>query len=227
MSVTRTSSLRAALALTIGCSLVSVATAQTGAAKPAAPKPAAPAAAAPAAAAKPLVLDAPGKGTADRFGGMAAGLPGINGETVTIDLVRWSTDAERDKLVATLKEKGDKEFATALGQAPNLGYVWRSGSGFGAFIRYAAKFKAADGEHVVIVTDSDLALWQSKPGSAAAPVKYPYAVIELSMAAAGPVGKTSHAGKVVADGDAKSVRLEDFKTAPVAIKGVKHVKGGA
>ena len=227
MSLTRSYARRAALALTIGCSSIVPSFAQTGAATPAAPKPATPAATAAAPAAKAVALEAPGKGTADRFGGVAANLPGIDGETVIIDLIRWSTDAERDKLVATLKDKGDKEFASALGQAPSLGYMWRSGSGFGAFVRYATKFKAADGEHVVIVTDSDLATWVNKPGATAAPAKYPYAVVELSVAAAAPAGKTSLAGKVIADGDVKSVRLEDFKTAPVALKGVKHIKGGA
>ena len=79
----------------------------------------------------------------------------------------------------------------------------------------------------MLITDSDLVNWGTKPGTAATPAKYPYAVIELTLAAAAPAGKTSHAGKVVADADAKSVRLEDFKTAPVAIRGVKHIKGGA
>ena len=83
------------------------------------------------------------------------------------------------------------------------------------------------GEHVVLVTDSDLAAWANKPGAAAAPAKYPYAVLELSLAAVAPAGKTSHAGKVIADPAAKTVRLEDFKTAPVALRGVKHIKGGA
>jgi hypothetical protein len=231
MSVIGTYSLRVAMALAIGCSFVTTSFAQTAAPKPAAPaagtaKPAP--AAKPAAAATPApALNAPGKGTADRYvGTVGTGLAGIAGETVTVDLIRWSTDAERDGLVAALG-KGDKDFAAALGQSPSLGYIWRSGSGFGSFVRYATKFKAADGEHVVLVTDSDLAAWANKPGAAAAPAKYPYAVLELSLAAVAPAGKTSHAGKVIADPAAKTVRLEDFKTAPVALRGVKHIKGGA
>lgn len=227
MSVIGTYALRAAVALAIGCSLVTTSAAQTAAPKPAAPaagtaKPAAPKPASPAPA-----LNAPGKGTADRYvGTVGASLAGVSGETVTVDLIRWSTDAERDGLVAALA-KGDKEFAAALAQSPSLGYIWRSGSGFGSFVRLAAKWKAADGEHVVLVTDSDLATWANKPGSAAAAPKYPYAVIELSLAAVAPAGKTSHAGKVIADPAAKTVRLEDFKTAPVALRAVKHIKGGA
>jgi len=219
MSLVGTYSLRAAMALAIGCSLAVPSFAQTAAPKPAAST-AKPAAATPA-------QNAPRKGTADRFVGSVANLAGISGDTVTVDLIRWSTDAERAALVATLKDKGDKDFAAALGQSPSLGYIWRSGSGFGAFVRFAATWKAADGEHVVLVTDSDLASWANKPGAPAAAAKYPYAVIELSLAAVAPSGKTSHNGKVIADAEAKTVRLEDFKTAPLALRAVKHIKGGA
>ena len=223
MSVTLTFGVRMAGVFALSGALALTVSAQTGGQKPPAPATAKPAprAAAPAVA-------APGKGTADRYVGTAApSLAGIAGETVTVDLIRWSADADRNTLVALLKDKGDKDFAAALAAAPSLGYIWRSGSGFGSFVRYATKFKAADGEHVVLITDSDLVNWGTKPGTAATPAKYPYAVIELTLAAAAPAGKTSPAGKVVADADAKSVRLEDFKTAPVAIRGVKHIKGGA
>ena len=225
MSMTLKFGVRVAGVLALSGALALTVSAQTAGQKPPAPATAKPAAK--AAAPAPAVA-APGKGTADRYvGTVAPSLAGIAGETVTVDLIRWSADADRDKLVATLKDKGDKDFAAALAAAPSLGYIWRSGSGFGSFVRYATKWKAADGEHVVLITDSDLANWGTKPGAAAAPARYPYAVIELTLAAAAPAGKTSHAGKVVADADAKTVRLEDFKTAPVALRGVKHIKGGA
>ena len=225
MSMTLKFGVRVAGVLALSSALALTVSAQTAGQKPPAPATAKPAAK--AAAPAPAVA-APGKGTADRYvGTVAPSLAGIAGETVTVDLIRWSADADRDKLVTTLKDKGDKDFAAALAAAPSLGYIWRSGSGFGSFVRYATKWKAADGEHVVLITDSDLANWGTKPGAAAAPARYPYAVIELTLAAAAPAGKTSHAGKVVADADAKTVRLEDFKTAPVALRGVKHIKGGA
>ena len=225
MSMTLKFGVRVAGVLALSGALALTVSAQTAGQKPPAPATAKPAAK--AAAPAPAVA-APGKGTADRYvGTVAPSLAGIAGETVTVDLIRWSADADRDKLVTTLKDKGDKDFAAALAAAPSLGYIWRSGSGFGSFVRYATKWKAADGEHVVLITDSDLANWGTKPGAAAAPARYPYAVIELTLAAAAPAGKTSHAGKVVTDADAKTVRLEDFKTAPVALRGVKHIKGGA
>ena len=186
-----------------------LAVSSTAFAQTAAPKPAAPAAA-PAAA-------APSKGAAERFTGMAANLPTVAGETITIDLIRWSTDAERDKVVGA---KDDKERLATLQASPNLGYIWRSGSGFGSFIRYAVKFKDAGGEHTVLVTDADLSAW--KGAAAATPT---FTLLELAPAAGLTVGKLSVGGKVTVDAANKTLKLDGFAAAPVAIRAVKHQKG--
>jgi hypothetical protein len=203
--------------------------------QPAAPtKPATPtrpATARPAEQAKPApAVSAPGKGTADRYTATATNLGGVTGETITVDLIRWSTDAERDKVVATLKDKGEKELLTVLQQAPNIGYIWRSGSGFGSFVRYAFRWKAADGEHVVLATDSDLNTWKQvgAPITPGAPQPEPqFTVIELVRpGAAAAAGKMSLGAKVVSDADAKTIRLENYTAAPVTLKGVRHQQGG-
>lgn len=190
-------------------------------------KPAAPAAPAPAAkpAAKPATPApaAPAQGTVARYTATAApGLKGVAGETVTIDIMRWSTDAEKDKIVATYAKDGDKGAGPALAAAPNIGYVWRSGSAFGSFVRYAYRFKAADGEHIVLATDSDLSSWQgsgAKPGG-------PITLIEIVMPGAGvATGKTSLGGKIVADAEQKSLRIDAYAGAPVALRGVRLTKG--
>lgn len=190
-------------------------------------KPAAPAAPAPAKkpAAKPAAPapQPPGKGTVARYTATAApGLKGIAGETITIDVIRWSTDEEKDKIVAAYAKDGEKSAGPALAAAPNIGYIWRSGSAFGSFVRYAYRFKAADGEHVIIATDSDLASWQgagAKPGPA-------MTVLEIVTSGAGVAsGKTSIGGKIVADAENKSLRIDAYTAAPVALRGVRSVKG--
>lgn len=184
----------------------------------------------PAAAREPAP---PGKGTADRYTATAANLGRVTGETIAIDLIRWSTDAERDKVVATFKEKGDKELLLALQASPNIGYIWRSGSGFGSFVRYAYRWKGSDGEHVVLATDSDLNDWQrmatAKPAAGAAPAAvYPFTVIEMVLPAAGPgAGKMSLAANVISDTVNKTIRLDNYTAAPVALRGVRHQKGAA
>jgi hypothetical protein len=191
-------------------------------------KPAAPAAPAPAkkpAAPAPAtpVTASPAKGTVARYTATAApALKGVAGETITVDIIRWSTDEEKDKIVAAFAKDGEKSAAPALAAAPNIGYIWRSGSAFGSFIRYAYRFKAADGEHLVIATDSDLVSWQAagaKPGA-------PMTILEIVTSGAGvATGKTSLGGKIIADAEAKSLRIDGYTGAPVALRGVRHVKG--
>jgi hypothetical protein len=218
-----------ALALAGLVSAPAIPFAQTASGQKAPAKPAAPAAAAPkpkpAGEAKPAAMAPPGKGTADRYTATAANLKGVAGETITIDLIRWSSDAERDKLVATFT-KSAKDAGPALAAAPNIGYIWRSGSAFGSFVRYAYKFKGSDGEHVVLATDSDLTAWQgaTKPAEGA----YPFTVIEIVTPASGVAsGKTSLGGKITTDTDNKTIRLDNYAGSQVALRGVRHMKGAA
>ena len=239
----------AGLVIASAAAIAQTATGQkaAGQAKPApttpAPKAATPAAPAPTTAAPATTTQAkpaaarepapPGKGTADRYTATAANLGRVTGETITVDLIRWSTDAERDKVVATFKEKGDKELLPVLQGSPNIGYIWRSGSGFGSFVRYAYRWKGSDGEHVVLATDSDLNDWQkmatAKPAAGAAPAAvYPFTVIEIVLPAAGPsAGKMSLAAKVISDTVNKTIRLDNYTAAPVTLRGVRHQKGAA
>src|SRR5579885_2073807 len=48
-------------------------------------------------------------------------------DPLKIDLLRWSTDAERDQVVSAF-DKGEKEFAAAIAKVPTLGYIWTSES---------------------------------------------------------------------------------------------------
>lgn len=216
LSVPNPRRLAMVLALTAFVTTPVVFTAQTAAGKKPAAGQAKPAAPAPA-------VTAPAKGTADRYTATAA-LKGVNGETVTIDIIRWSTDAERDKVVAAFNKGGDKDAGPAVAAAPNLGYIWRSGSAFGAFVRYAVRFKAADGEHVVLATDSDLSGWQGAGGKPAGS----FTIVEIVTSGAGvAAGKTSLGGKVIADAESKSLRIDGYAAAPVALRGVRHIKGQA
>ena len=63
--------------------------------------------------------------------GGAAALSAGAGVALKIDILRWSTDEEAAKLVATYKESGDKGWSEALRAAPSVGYVWAATSSLG------------------------------------------------------------------------------------------------
>jgi hypothetical protein len=162
----------------------------------------------------------------ESFTGTTVNLNPGTGENLKIDVFKWATDAERDALLAVLKEKGDSGIGPALEKAPTAGYIWDSGS-LGYSLRYAQKSTLPDGgERIIVVTDRPLGSWGRETwkatGQAAAP-GYPFTVVELRFNKQGRgEGKMSLAAKVTADADAKTVTLDGYAAAPVLINNVKR-----
>src|SRR3989442_10668214 len=76
-------------------------------------------------AASVLRVQAQVKGTVENFTGTGVNVTGAP-DAVKIDLLRWSTDAEREQVFNALSEKGEKELLNFLSKGPTLGYVWTS-----------------------------------------------------------------------------------------------------
>src|SRR5262245_38195012 len=79
---------------------------------------------------------AQGPKVAGRYSATTAGLSAGDGINISIDILRWSTDEEADKLVAAFKDKGDK-WADALDAAPSVGYVWPAEANLGYSVKLA------------------------------------------------------------------------------------------
>jgi hypothetical protein len=188
---------------------------QTAAAKPAQP------------AAKPAAQPS---GPIARYSGTLANVNKRAGENVRIDILRWSTDAERDKFAAAVaKDATDTGRDTTnvedfLWGGSTIGYVWTSES-LGYAIRFAQKFNAPDGEHILIALDRRLGSWEGKSweASSGTPTGYTITLIELRLKKGAPgEGKMSLTSKIVPDAANKTVTLDNYATAPVTIKGVKR-----
>jgi len=81
------------------------------------------------------------------------------GSMATINIYRWSTDAERDELLEVIKQataenrKNDRDVAKALRGQNKAGYAFLSGKQ-GYPLRYAREFKMADGKRqIILATD--------------------------------------------------------------------------
>jgi hypothetical protein len=167
-----------------------------------------------------VVAQAQVKGPIERYTATTANVASA-GEPVTIELLKWSTDADRDKLLSILAWYGDKEVATSM---PTVGYLWTSASA-GYSIRYAYKVAAADGsQRIILLTDRKLGAWSPdtwKPVAAGTPDDRPFSVIELRVNRAGQgEGKTSLTTKTVMDPASKSLALDNYAAQPVILKGV-------
>jgi hypothetical protein len=160
-----------------------------------------------------------------RFTATAGDVGRAAGDTVRIDVLRWSTDEEREKTVAALGA-GAAALGEALRGMPSLGYVW-TGSSAGYFIRYAYRLPLdGGGERVILATDPQLGARGGAPWQAAeqrdAP-EAPYTVIELRLPAKGAgEGKLSVDTGVAAAADGKTIELADYGNAAVLLTGVSR-----
>ncbi len=165
-------------------------------------------------------LEAQTSGTPERFTALAANT--TNGGTAQIEIAvdRWSTPAERARLVETLRDKGPDKLLSVLQSMPKVGFL-RQTSSIGWDLRYAHKEAIPDGggERVVVATDRPIGNWEAfnQPRT----IDYPFTVIELHIKANGEgEGKMTYATKITEDKKTGSVVLENWGTSPVLLQGV-------
>lgn len=157
------------------------------------------------------------------FKGTAANLERVAGETITVDIRRWSTDEDRAKLLAAFSQ-GVQQAADSMQKAESIGYLWRSGSGLGQSIRHALEAKLPDGrQRVILVTTDNLSEWNRRPGPTPAEPAAPLTVIELRLPATGP-GEGKFSSKIGVDAASKLLTIEGYEAAPVVFKGVTRTK---
>ena len=162
-------------------------------------------------------------GTAERFTAMAVNMERGGSATIEIVVNRWSTNAEREKLMSVLMEKGPDKLLDVLQSMPRVGY-FRNLQSIGYDIHYSAKTNLPDGgERVVLATDRRIGFWEAsnRPRS----IDYPFTVIELHLNGDGEgEGKMSIATKITADKESNTIVLENYGTQPVLLQSVKREK---
>ena len=164
------------------------------------------------------------KGTPERFTALAVNMSNVGrsgAATIEIAVDRWSTDAERDRLLTTLMERGADKLLDVLRDMRRVGYI-RSPNSLGYDLHYARRTPLPDGgERVVLATDRPVGFWEAvnRPRS----IDYPFTIIELHLNADGEgEGKLSLATKIVADKESKTIVLEDYANQPVLLTSVKR-----
>ena len=139
---------------------------------------------------------------------------GSGAGTVTISVDRWSTDAQREELIATLREKGPRAMMNVLQDMRRSGYI-RTSDSLGHPLYFAHQTAADDGGRaIMIVTDRPIGFWEAWENSRS--TEYPFMVVQMKIAPDGRgTGTLSDATKILAYGDI--VELENFTTAPIRL----------
>ena len=163
-------------------------------------------------------------GAAQRFTATAVNVSDV-GRTgagrVEIVVNRWSTEAECDRLLSTLLEKGPERLLSALQDNKQVGYI-RTPNSIGYDLQFARRTPGEDGgERIALATDRRISFWEAtnRPRS----FYYPFTVIELHIGRDGHgEGKMSVATMITADNEHKTIVLEDYANQPVMLHDIKR-----
>jgi hypothetical protein len=151
-------------------------------------------------------------------GGPGAAVP------VTIVINKWSSDADRDRLLTTLTEQGSKKLLDALSDMPQIGSIASPGS-VGIQIRFARQSTLpGGGQHITLLTDRPMGFLEA--ANMGRSTDYPFAAIDLKILPDGSgSGTASLATKISLDRDTNTIVLENYTIQPVQLTGVKRLGG--
>lgn len=143
--------------------------------------------------------------------------------TVLLRVTRWSTEAERMRLLDTLRQKGPEKLLDELARMRSVGSI-RTPDSLAYDLRYAHERKGEDGgRRIVLATDRPIGFWEAvnRPRT----INYPFTVIQMQMGPDGHgKGTLSYAARIIARDE--DIILENFSTAPIMLTDIKSEKLG-
>jgi hypothetical protein len=148
-----------------------------------------------------------------------SGGAGRNAATVDITINRWTTDAERDRLVDAVREKGPDGLLNALRKMDEIGHI-QSGGSLGYPLRFAREVPLeGGGRRIIIGTDRRMSFLELREQPRT--VDYPYVVIDIRLKADGKgEGKLMPLAKINTDRD-HIVEIENYASEPVRLTSVE------
>jgi hypothetical protein len=140
--------------------------------------------------------------------------------TIDITINRWSTDAERDGLLATFFERGPEKLLDVLQDAKPVGRIGAPGK-LAWDLRYSRLVTLPEGgSQIVLLTDRPVSFWEAR--NQPRTTDYPFTLIDLRLRADGTgEGKASVATKITYNKQKQVVELENYATQPVRLNDVK------
>jgi hypothetical protein len=168
-----------------------------------------------------LDVSAQTMGSPERFRATAMNINNGRAGNIDITVNRWSTDQQRDALMAVVEQKGPDKLLDALQDMPVVGHFGAPGN-LSWDIHFARRMPLPEGgERVVLITDRRINFWEAanQPRS----IDYPFTFIDIRLNRDGEgEGKMSLATKVIYNKKDDMISLENFETSPVLITNVKR-----
>lgn len=162
----------------------------------------------------------------ERFTAFAVDMSNLANRTragaVDITVERWSTDQERDRLVAALREGGPDALLKTLNKMKAAGRIHSPGS-IGYPLQFARQMPLPDGaRRIILATDRPISFLEMTRG--ARTLDYPFLLIELRLNAEGKgEGKLLPLARITANSD-RVVEIENYASEPVRLMEVRQAK---
>jgi hypothetical protein len=165
--------------------------------------------------------------TADRFTFTVPNAPEstVDGKgPLSFTVNRWSSEAERDKVLSTMSDGGPAKLLDAFRDSGAAGYLkWPGGTEY--TIRYARQTTRPNGQtEIVLVVDRPLWVWweASKTEEGSKPNDSPFSVVQLRLDKQGQgEGRISNGLAVTTDKET-GVVLSDWDRQPTILREVRR-----
>jgi hypothetical protein len=151
-------------------------------------------------------------------------------QTIEIDINKWSSPADRARLIETFLEKKQDGLKRALDDEPKLGNFRFPGymgpdpnnvMSLGTEIRYAFSRPGEDGGRVIVIATPRVIGFRearNQPRS----VDYPFSLFEMHFDANGKgEGKMAYATQIKFDKKNQRIELENYSSEPVRLNELK------
>jgi hypothetical protein len=165
-----------------------------------------------------------GQNQKEQFTGFAINMnSGPSTATVDFTIERWSTDAERDQLLAIIKGERNPtdKLLRALQDLRKVGYI-RTQQTLGWDLRYARQSPLEDGgRRIVLATDRPIGFREARnqPRS----IDYPFTIVEIQLDKNDKgVGKIMAGTKIYVDKN-NNIVLENFGIEPIRFNEIHKI----
>lgn len=146
--------------------------------------------------------------------------------TATVDIVieRWSSKAERDRLIDALLDRGPKGLLDEVRKIKVRAGFIRTATSRGYDLQYARENPGEEGgRRIIIATDREISFLEQRQQPRS--IDYPFMLIELRLDKNDEgEGKLALAAKITGSRDKRQIEIENYANEPVRLTQVKKVR---
>jgi hypothetical protein len=150
-------------------------------------------------------------------------IPAAMSTTLQINITRWTTDEEREKLFAVLIEKGQEGLVNALQKSEETGFVRVTGRTMGRNpfpserLRYSRQLDLGEGKRrIVLATDRYISFYEARNQPRWRDYDMSLLVMDVDAEGNGE-GQLAMGVQVSVDTEKKTLVVENFGTEPVRL----------